>query len=112
MVHGQNLIESVVVPLQSLAQHGQPLIHRVDACLGETARALRAIDAADDEPGIFEHSEMLGDFTGGRKSGVPARSEDSSPDVGKAVSDTAFVENYVPGLHCFRAPACARRALD
>ena len=51
-------------------------------------------------------------FTGDRKSGVPARSGDSSPDVGKAVSDTGLVENYVPRLHCFRAPACARRALD
>ena len=61
MVHGQNLIEAVVVPLQSLAQHRQPLIHRVDACFGEPARALRAIDAADDEPSIFEHLEMLGD---------------------------------------------------
>lgn len=61
MVHGQNLVEAVVVLLQSLAQHRQPLIHRVDACFGEATRALGAIDAADDEPGIFEHFEMLGD---------------------------------------------------
>jgi len=61
MVHGQNLIEAVVVSLQSLAQQRQPLIHRVDACFGEPARALGAIDAADDEPSIFEHFEMLGD---------------------------------------------------
>ena len=34
---------------------------RTAAAIGEPARAPGAIDAANDEPSIFEHFEMLGD---------------------------------------------------
>jgi len=57
----ENLIEPVVVLLEGLVEHGKPLIHGVDAGLGEAPRALRSLHTAHDESGILEHLQMLRD---------------------------------------------------
>jgi len=48
------LVQPVVIGLERFAQHGEPFVHGVNACLGEPARTPCAIDAALDEPRTFE----------------------------------------------------------
>jgi hypothetical protein len=58
---GQNCVEAVVVFLQGFSQHGQPLVHCLNAGLREPARALGAVDPLDNESRLFKHFQMLGD---------------------------------------------------
>jgi hypothetical protein len=58
---GQNFIQPVVILFQRFAEHGQPLVHRVNAGLGQAAWALGAVDSLDNEARFFEHLQVLGD---------------------------------------------------
>src|SRR6267378_1269026 len=51
----------LIVFLQCLSQHCQPLVHCFDAGFGESTRALRAIDATHDKSCVFEHLQVLRD---------------------------------------------------
>ena len=58
---GQNFVEPVVVFLERFSQHRKPLVHCFNPGLGQTTRALGALDATDNESRVFEYFEVLRD---------------------------------------------------
>jgi len=84
MLHfGQNAVQPVVVLFERLTQHREPLFDLVDGGFGEPAGAPGSVDAADDEAGVFENFEVLGDGRLGHLEGLG-----EFGDGGLALSET------------------------
>jgi hypothetical protein len=58
---GQNVVQPVIVLLECFSQNREPLVHRFNARLRQTAGALCAVNSTNNESRIFEYLQMLGD---------------------------------------------------
>jgi hypothetical protein len=85
---GQNFVEPIVVFLERFSQHRKPLVHCVNAGLVQTTRALRALDATDNESRVLEYFEVLRDCRLGHREGL-RQFHDGRLSLGEACKNRA-----------------------